>query len=93
MIYLFESIRYTFSGGNGTATNNLANFFAIHMVLNLAIHNKVKLLQVLKDSLLVIDWLNNEKPPKYIYLKSIFEDICRLLILFYGVTFHHIYRE
>ena len=75
MICLSHFLWFKFSAKFGLVTNNITYFFSIHMTMKLAIHLKIKHLQVYGDSLLVVEWLNNKILSKNIFLRPIMDDI------------------
>ena len=89
LLFIFDHHWYKFLAGIGPTTNNLVELSSIMMVLKLAISKGVSFKHIFGDSLLVVDWLNEERYPKNIFLKPLFQETYRLLVVFDDVSLQH----
>ena len=93
VIYLSGYNWFKFDASIGPASNNMVELSIILMTMKLALHRKIKHIQVLGDSLLLIDCLNKKIQPKNIYLRPIIDDIISLMELFDKISIDHIFLE
>ena len=87
IIHLSSSRSLHFAAGLGEASNNQAKFAAVNILLRVSLGLGVDKLQVIGDSLLVMDCLNNHKPPVDIFLLPFFEDIVKVRSQFSFLSF------
>ena len=87
MLYLSDCIWYKFVVNIGPTTKNMTYLFAIHLNLKLAIQLNINQLQVFKNSLFVIDWINYKTHPNNICLTPLMADIRRLIPLLSDISF------
>ena len=78
IIHLSFSKSLHFAAGLGEASNNQAKFAAVNILSRVSLGLGVDRLQVISDSLLVMDCLKNHKPSMDIFLLPFFEDIVRV---------------
>jgi ribonuclease HI len=84
-------IRWTFNCGPGT--NTRAELLGAWATLFLASRHHIEALQILGDSKIIIEWLNNRGDLQAISLLAWKDRIRLLLPSFKKLCFNHIYRE
>ena len=77
----------------GLTTNNKVDLTVVILDLKLSIPKAVAFIQIFWDLLLVIELPNAKIPPNNIFLKPLYEEICRMLATFDEVSFHHTYMK
>ena len=83
----------TFKARLGVGTNNLAELYALKLLLILALNKQINHIQVFGDSLLVINWITGKFRIHNIQLAQILQEVIRLTDCFDQADFKHIYRE
>ena len=79
--------------GLGSGTNNFAELMTLKLLLCFAIERNCKKLQVLGDSMVVINWINKTQRCRNTSLDTLFEEVNRLLANFESISFKHVYME
>ena len=77
----------------GIGTNNLAELYALKLLLILALDKHISKIQVFGDSLLVINWVIGKFRIHNLQLSQILQEVIRLINSFEHAEFKHIYRE
>ena len=90
IIHIPPSRSIHFATGLGEASNNQSEFPVINILLRLALELGMDRLQVVGDSLLVVDCLKEHKAPMDIFILPLFEDIDRVRTHFSFLSFQHI---
>ena len=93
ILFLKDDHFFTFKAGLGVGTNNLAELYALKLLLILALDKQLSNIQVFGDSLLVINWITGKFRIHNLQLAQILQEVIRLLNLFEQADFKHIYRE
>jgi ribonuclease HI len=83
--------RWTFNCGS--STNIRAKLLGAWATLHLASRLNIEVLQILEDSRIVIEWLNNKSKLQAISLMEWKDIIRQLQSTFRTLNFNHIYRE
>ena len=83
----------SFKAGLGVGTNNLAELYALKLLLILALNKQINHIQVFGDSLLVINWITGKFRIHNIQLAQLVQEVIRLTDCFDQAVFKHIYRE
>ena len=60
ILYLKEDHFFTFKAGLGVGTNNLAELYAMKLLLILALDKQITKIQDFGDSLLIINWITGK---------------------------------
>ena len=60
ILFLKDGHFFTFKAGLGIGTNNLADLYALKLLLILALDKQISKIQVFGDSLLVINWITGK---------------------------------
>ena len=60
ILYLKEDHYFTFKAGLGVGTNNLAELYAMKLLLILALDKQITKIQDFGDSLLIINWITGK---------------------------------
>jgi ribonuclease HI len=79
--------------GLGRGTNNFVELMSLKLLLLFAREKEIHHLQILGDSMNVINWTNNQQNCHCILLSPILEEIYRLLDTFDTVVISHVYRD
>jgi ribonuclease HI len=77
----------------GTGTNNKAELMGVWASLRLAIHLSIQRIQIMGDSRVIIDWLNNKANFHSSSLEGWKDRIKVLINDFQDISFNHVYRE
>ena len=93
ILYLKEDHYFTFKAGWGVGTNNLAELYAMKLLLILALDKQITKIQVFGDSLLVINWITGKFRMHNLQLALILQEVNRFFDFFEQEDFKHIYRE
>jgi ribonuclease HI len=93
LIKIGENIIYRWTFNYGMGTNTRAELLGVWATLTLAYKLDIDQLQVLRDSKIVVDWLNYKCNLFVSYLMGWMEKIRNLIPLFQDIKFEHIYRE
>lgn len=81
------------SVGLGPGTNNYAELSALRLLICWLLQRNIPSIQIFRDSLNVIKWVNGNAICQNQILKPLLEDILSLKSLFNGITICHIYRD
>ena len=68
----------TFKAGLGVGTNNMAELYALKLLLILALNKQITNIQVFSDSLLAINWIMGKFKIHNIQLAQILQEVIRL---------------
>jgi ribonuclease HI len=93
LIKIGENISYRWNFNCGMGSNTRAELLGAWATLTLAYRLDIEQLQVLGDSKIVIDWINNKCNLFVTSLTGWMEKIRSLMPLFKDLKFEHIYRE
>ena len=93
ILYLKEDHYFTFKVGLGLGTNNLAELYAMKLLLILDLDKQITKIQVFGDSMLVINWITGKFRIHNLQLAQILQEVSRLSDFFEQADFKHIYRE
>jgi ribonuclease HI len=77
----------------GIATNNVAEYLALKLILERAVEMGIRNVEVFMDSKLVVEQMNGRWKINNQFLKMIFDEIQNLKLNFDYITFTHIYRD
>ena len=83
----------SFKEGLGLSSNNKADLIALQLVLELAFNLGIQKLHIFGDSLLIIEWMENEKNVHNISLWPLYDELMVLELSFQEMCFQHLYRE
>ena len=79
--------------GLGSGTNNYAELMVLKLLLCLAIERNCTNLQILGDSLVVINQINKTQRCRNTSLDALVEEVSRLLANFDSLSLKHVYME
>lgn len=82
-----------FSAGLGKSSNNKVELLVLKLVLGITIEKGIRKVQIMQDSLLVIEWMKRIINMENINLRIIFEGVQNFSIVIPSVNFVHVYRE
>lgn len=84
---------YLLKWGLGAGTNNKEKLLSLYMLLIFNQDKGLQRLQIFRDSMLVINWLNNAQRCHNTQLTPILEEGAQLKTIFNLITFRHIFKE
>ena len=93
VLYLTESHFFILSMGLGGGTNNFAELMSLKLLMMFAIEKGCTELNMLGDSMNVINWTNQTQACRHLRLAHIILSIRLLLSRFTSYTCWHVYRE
>ena len=93
VLYLTESHFFILSMGLGGGTNNSAELMSLKLLLMFAIEKGCTKLNMLGDSMNVINWINQTQACRHLRLAHIIFSIRQLLSHFNSYSCRHVYRE
>jgi ribonuclease HI len=93
ILFLKSSHHFSLKYGVGLDTNNRAELYALWILLKVVLEQKVKRIQILGDSKLVLDWANGKSNITNMLLRPIMDRIQVLKGDFDEIYFIHVYRE
>ena len=74
-------------------TNNYAETMALKLLLCFSLEKVCRKLQIFRDSLVIINWVNKVQRCINLALSSLFEEVNRLWTNFDHISWRHVYRE
>ena len=78
ILFLTADHFITFKAGLGVGTNNMAELYALKLLLILALNKQITNIQVFSDSFLVINWIMGKFRIHNIQLAQILQEVIRL---------------
>jgi uncharacterized membrane protein YesL len=93
VLHISEDACITFFVGLGPTTKKLSELMARKLTSRLEKYRGITYLNVYRDSLLVINWINGTLSMNKYYLHYNLLDIQGFSIDFSHITFSHVYRE
>jgi ribonuclease HI len=93
LIRVSKNSQYRWTFNCGPSTNTRAELLGAWATLHLASRLNIEVLQILGDSRIIIEWLNNKGKLQAISLMAWKDRIRLLQSTFRKLSFNHIYRE
>ena len=93
VLFFAESHFFVISMGLGGGTNNFAELMSLKLLLNFALEKGCNDLNILGDSMNVINWINQIQECRHLRLAHILQAIRLLLSRFNSFSCRHVYRE
>jgi len=93
ILYLSKKHFYKIKMGFGKRSNNGEKLLACKYLLRFAKEKGCNKIQVFRDSLLVINWINGAQLCRNIFLAPILDEVLRKKSTFDNVLCAHVFRE
>jgi ribonuclease HI len=92
-LYFSTTHYFILKSGLGAGTNNFVELLALKFLLLFFVEKGFKTLQVFCDSMIIINWENGVQRCHISRLVPIYEEVLRIITVFYSISFTHLYRE
>ena len=79
--------------GLGRGANNFVELFALKLLLCFSLEKNCRNIQIIGDSMVVINQMNKIQKCRNINLRPLFEEVGRLMENFESITCRHVYSE
>ena len=93
IIYWSDQSFLVSRAGLGEGSNNYAEVMSLKLILLLAVEKNIRKINIMGDSLLIINWANKHSECHTLRLRPILEEIHLLVTRFDHISFSHVYRE
>ena len=93
VLFLSQNHHYKIQMVLGNKTNNFAELLVLKILLCFVLENNCKNIHIFRDSMIVINWVNEIQMSRITNLGWIFEEVYKLMENFDTITCRYVYRE